>query len=74
MIRYGLHEKKHLDVCKYWREVLDTPRVKDDEAKAAEARRNVIVFLVLSPFDNEQSDLMARVEATEDLEAIPEHK
>lgn len=74
MIRYALHEKKHLDVCKYWREVLDTPRVQAEEAKATEARKNAVVFLVLSPFDNEQSDLMARVEATEDLEAIPEHK
>lgn len=74
MIRWGLHEKKHLEVCKYWREVLDTPRVKEDQAQAAEARRNIIIFLVLSPFDNEQSDLMARVEATEDLDAIPEHR
>ncbi|CAO1633815.1 unnamed protein product [Parajaminaea phylloscopi] len=74
MIQWALHEKKPLDTCKYWREILDTPRIKQDEAKAAEARRNVIVFLVLAPYDNEQSDLMARVEANEDLEAVAEHK
>lgn len=74
MVQWALHEKKHLDVCKFWREILDTPRIKQDEAKAAEARRNIVVFLVLAPYDNEQSDLMARVEATEDLDAVAEHK
>lgn len=74
MILYAVHEKKHLDACKYWREVLNTPRVKNDEAKADEAKRNIVVYLVLAPFDNEQSDLMARVEATEDLEPVQEHK
>lgn len=74
MIQWAVHEKKHLDACKFWREVLDTPRVKEEEAKAAEALRNVVVFLVLAPYDHEQSDLMARVEATEDLDSVPEHK
>ncbi len=74
MIRYALHEKKHLDACKYHREIYDTPRIKADEAKAADVLRNVIIFLVLAPFDNEQSDLMARVEALDDVDRVQEHR
>jgi 26S proteasome regulatory subunit N5 len=74
MERYALHEKKHLDVCRYARAVLATPRIQRDEARAREVLRSVVVFLVLAPYDNEQSDLMARVEETEGLERVPEHK
>ena len=74
MIRYALHEKKHLDVCKYHREIYDTPSIKENEAKAADVLRNVVVFLILAPYDNEQSDLMARVEALDELDRVLEHK
>lgn len=74
MIRYGLHERKHLDVCKYHREIYSTPSIRGDEARAADVLRNVVVFLVLSPYDNEQSDLMARVEQTDGLDKVVEHK
>ncbi|KAN0060275.1 proteasome regulatory particle subunit [Thecaphora frezii] len=74
MIKHALHANKFLDACKYYREIHDTPSVKADAAKAADVLRNVVVFLALSPYNNEQSDLMARVEATEGLDIVPEHK
>lgn len=74
MIQCATRERKHLDVCKYYRAVLDTPAVASDAARAADALRNVIMFLVLSPYDNEQSDLMARVEAGDELDAVPEYR
>jgi 26S proteasome regulatory subunit N5 len=74
MIAFSLNARKTLDVCKHYYEIYDTPVIKNDSTKAAETLRNVIVFLVLSPFDNEQSDLMARIEKLEDLDKVPEHK
>lgn len=74
MISFSLNAKKTLDVCKHYYEIYDTPMVKKDPSKAADALRNVVVFLVLSPYDNEQSDLMARIEKLEDLDKVPEHK
>lgn len=74
MIEYALREDKFLDICKYYREIYDTDMVKNDEEKRREALRNVVVFLALAKFDNEQSDLMARVEAMEELDEVPEHK
>ncbi|WFD40429.1 proteasome regulatory particle subunit [Malassezia japonica] len=74
MIRAGMHDRKHLDVCKYYREVLNTPSVRADTQKSEETLRNVILFLVLAPYDNEQSDLMSRVETMERLDTVPEHR
>ncbi|MCO5589962.1 hypothetical protein L7F22_043931 [Adiantum nelumboides] len=74
MIILSLHNRKTLDVCKHYHEIYDTKPIKEDSSKAAEALRNIVVFLVLSPYDNEQSDLMARTERLEDLDKVPEHK
>nr|QBH67401.1 putative RPN5-26S proteasome regulatory subunit [Ustilago esculenta]QBH67519.1 putative RPN5-26S proteasome regulatory subunit [Ustilago esculenta] len=74
MVEYALREDKFLDICKYYREIYDTDSVKEDEAKRKEALRNVVVFLALAKYDNEQSDIMARVEAMDDLDQVPEHK
>lgn len=52
---------RYLDVCKYNREIFDTEAVQESEAERQQALRNVVIFLILSPFDNEQSDLLARV-------------
>lgn len=74
MIAFSLNARKTLDVCKHYHEIYETAEIKEDAAKAAEALRNIVVFLVLSPYDNEQSDLMARTERMEDLDKVSEHK
>lgn len=74
MIKVGMHDRKPLDVCKYYREVLNTPCIRADETKAKNALRHVVIFLVLAPFDNEQSDLMRRVETMEPLDTVVEYK
>ncbi len=74
MISYALREDKFLDICKYNREIYNTDSIKQDEGKKKEVLRNIVVFCALAKYDNEQSDLMARVEAMEELESVPEHK
>lgn len=74
MVRLGMHDRKHLEVSKYYREVLASPSIQADDQKKEDALRNAILFLVLAPYDNEQSDLMARVESMEPLESVPEYK
>lgn len=74
MVEYALREDKFLDICKYYREILDTEEVKADEERKKEVLRNVVVFCALAKYDNEQSDLMARVEAMDELELVPEHR
>ncbi|PWZ01445.1 hypothetical protein BCV70DRAFT_236129 [Testicularia cyperi] len=74
MIRYSLQSHKFLDICKYHREIYDTESVKSSPAKARETLQSIVVFLALAPYDNEQSDLMARVETMPELDHVPEHK
>lgn len=76
MIRYALKQAKYLDVCKYHREIYSTPIIKSDPVKSKEVLRNVVVFCVLAPYDNEQNDLMHRIESEGHVEkdANEEHK
>ncbi|CAG8460814.1 6419_t:CDS:10 [Diversispora eburnea] len=53
--------KQYLNVCKYYLQVYDTPSIKEDEQKWREVLENIIYFIVLSPYDNEQHDLLHRI-------------
>ena len=61
MIRWALHFDRYLDVCKHLRSVLECPSVASDDARRRAAIRNALLFVILAPHDNEQSDLLARV-------------
>ncbi|KAI8816241.1 uncharacterized protein EV422DRAFT_299764 [Fimicolochytrium jonesii] len=61
MIHHALHESAYLDACKYYRQIYDTPSIQSDDAKKTETLRNIIFFVILAPYDNEQSDLIHRV-------------
>ncbi|CAJ0758703.1 4595_t:CDS:2 [Entrophospora sp. SA101] len=56
----ALHEDQHLNVCKYYRHVYDTPSTKEDESKWKGFRKRNL-FIILSPYDNEQNDLLNRI-------------
>ncbi|KAF2839182.1 PCI-domain-containing protein [Patellaria atrata CBS 101060] len=55
------HEDKYLDVCKHYRQVLDTEAVENNEAQLRATLQRVIYFVLLAPHDNEQSDLLHRI-------------
>lgn len=74
MVKYALNQKSYIDVCKYYRQIYDTKSVKDDPVKLSETLRNVVSFVILAPYDNEQSDLIARVSEDTNLSKIPLYK
>ncbi|KAJ3126450.1 26S proteasome non-ATPase regulatory subunit 12 [Nowakowskiella sp. JEL0407] len=74
LIQHALHEEAYLSVCKYYRSVYDTPKVKEDEAQWMPVLQNVILFIVLSPYDNEQSDLIHRIFEDTNLSKLPLYK
>ncbi|CAK7201553.1 proteasome regulatory particle subunit [Sporothrix eucalyptigena] len=55
------HEDKYLDVCKHFRQVLDTAAVEQDPAKLHPVLQRIIYFVILAPYDNEQHDLLERI-------------
>ncbi|KAF4460252.1 26S proteasome regulatory subunit N5 [Fusarium albosuccineum] len=55
------HEDKYLDVCKHYRQVLDTEAVEEDPAKLRPVLQRIMYFVILAPYDNEQHDLLHRI-------------
>jgi len=74
MIELGQHEGDYLDICKNFRQVLDTSTIQEDATKKLQTMKNVILYVVLAKYDNEQSDLIHRVETDKLLEEIPKYK
>eukprot|EP00053_Salpingoeca_punica_P007500 m.68393 g.68393 ORF g.68393 m.68393 type:complete len:439 (+) comp14178_c0_seq1:76-1392(+) len=74
MIVLALHEKSYLDLSNYYQAIFDTPSVQTDEAAWKSALRNVVVYAVLAPYDNQQSDLMARIALEPKLKELPSEK
>jgi len=65
MIVYNLHEKKFLDVAKNYLAIFNTKITQDDEQKWKAALSAHAVYLALSMFDNEQSDMLHKIDTTE---------
>lgn len=66
------HDYKYLDVCKNYREVLDTEAVEKNPEQLRASLARVVYYIVLSPYDNEQSDLLHRIQQDSRLPQVPE--
>ncbi|ORY76609.1 PCI domain-domain-containing protein [Protomyces lactucae-debilis] len=73
MIRIGLHNDEYLDITRYYHHVLTTPSVAEDASKWQDILANVVYFIILSPYDNEQSDFLHRIAADKRLLELPMH-
>ncbi|KAF2211065.1 hypothetical protein CERZMDRAFT_106580 [Cercospora zeae-maydis SCOH1-5] len=60
-ITLAKHDDKYLEACKHYRSVLDTEAVEDDPDRLRAALQRVVYFILLAPYDNEQSDLLHRI-------------
>lgn len=74
MIELDQHEGLYLSTCKHYRAVLATPSVQADATQRHTVMQNVVLHLVLAPYDNEQSDLTHRVLEDKLLDEIPSYK
>ncbi|KAF7711226.1 26S proteasome non-ATPase regulatory subunit 12 [Silurus meridionalis] len=74
MIHVDQHEGSYLSICKHYRAIYDTPCILEDGSKWQQALKSVVLYVVLSPYDNEQSDLVHRISADKKLEEIPKYK
>jgi 26S proteasome regulatory subunit N5 len=61
MIRLALHQNDYLACTKHYLSVYHTSSIKESTDQARAVLQNVLIFCVLAPYDNEQSDLLARV-------------
>ncbi|KAI5454930.1 proteasome regulatory particle subunit [Naganishia albida] len=73
MIKLALQEDNYLDACKAWQEVWDTEEVKNNEQQNLQAMEHIIMFIVLAPYDNEQSDMIQKLYANAALKKCVQH-
>lgn len=74
MIEVDEHEGSYLAICKHYRAVYDTTEIKENQEKAKEALKYVSLYLVLSPYDNDQSDMIHHVREDKLLNEIPKYQ
>jgi len=74
MIELGEHDGLYLDICRHYRAIQVTPEINTDETKCNAALQNAILYLILAPYDNQQSDLTHRILEDETLQKIPKYK
>ncbi|SLM34704.1 proteasome regulatory particle subunit [Lasallia pustulata] len=70
-ITLAKHDDKYLDACKHYRQVLDTESVEENHEQLHAVLQRVIYYIILSPHDNEQSDLVHRIHSDSRNSLIP---
>jgi len=71
MVEYHSHEVDCWEVCQCFFKIYDTKTIKQDDASWKTALASCITFLVLSKFDNHQSDMMHRLIQLKDVKLLP---
>uniref|UniRef100_A0A8C1XIH8 26S proteasome non-ATPase regulatory subunit 12 n=2 Tax=Cyprinus carpio TaxID=7962 RepID=A0A8C1XIH8_CYPCA len=74
MIQVDLHEGSYLSICKHYRAIYDTPCILEDDSKWQQALKSVVLYVILAPYENEQSDLVHRISIDKKLEEIPKYR
>jgi len=74
MIRYYSHENNFLEICRAYQAIYDTPTIKADRTKWEHYLQMIVIFVVLSPYDSEQYDLINRVYQDKNLNQLPKYR
>lgn len=74
MIEIDQHSSKYLDICRHYQAVFQTKFIKDDPIKRQQTLKNVVLYAILAPYDNEQSDLIHRISLEKGLEELTDYK
>ena len=60
--------------CIIFRAIYDTPSIQENAQEKLQTLKNVALFIVLSPYDNEQSNLIHIILKEKSLNEIPKYK
>ncbi|KAH8703755.1 putative proteasome regulatory particle subunit [Talaromyces proteolyticus] len=70
-ITLAKHDHNYLDTCKHYRDVLDTESVEENPEQLRAVLARIVYYVVLAPYDNEQSDLLHRIQQDSRLTQVP---
>ncbi|KAJ2658897.1 26S proteasome non-ATPase regulatory subunit 12 [Coemansia sp. RSA 1200] len=70
MIQYDVHEENYLEVCRHYKQVYETKGIKESADKWVPVLHSMVLYLALSPHDNEQADMLHRIKLDHNLEKL----
>ncbi|WVR06317.1 hypothetical protein IAU60_003347 [Kwoniella sp. DSM 27419] len=73
MVQLALQDDAYLEACSAYQEVWDTEEVKNDQAKELNVLENIMIYVVLAPYNNEQSDMLHKLYENPALQKAPQH-
>ena len=74
MVELDQHEGTYLNICRHYRAIYETPCIKEDDAKKLDTLKHMALYVILSPYDNEQSDAIHHILKEKPLDKIPHYK
>lgn len=74
MIKLDQHDSNYFAVCKHYKQIYDTPQIKNNTQLMKEALKNIVIYLLLSPYDNEQQNLLHIVSDDKNLQQLPKYQ
>ncbi|WRT67748.1 uncharacterized protein IL334_004720 [Kwoniella shivajii] len=73
MVQLALQDDEYLEACSAYQEVWDTEEIKADPAKELNVLENIMIYVVLAPYNNEQSDMLHKLYGDSALQKAPQH-
>lgn len=73
IVQLALQDDNYLEVCNAYQAVWDTKEVKDDPERELNVIENIIMYVVLAAYSNEQNDMLHKLYAMPELEKAPLH-
>jgi len=74
MVQYYNHENDYLNICRSYRYIYETKLVQNDKSQWSEYLKLIVLYIVLSPYGNEQSDLINRIAEDKHLIELLQYK
>lgn len=71
LAEYHRHEKDAFALAKDYHAIYSTSHILKEDAKWKQALESTVLFLALSPYSNEQQDMLNRVSEDSNLEKLP---
>lgn len=74
MIEYHTYENDALELSKHWLSIYNTNIIQNDESKWKNALKHAILFNLLAPYSNHQSDMLHRLALEKKLDELNDFK
>lgn len=74
MIDFYHNDSQYLDIYRCYYQIYTTPSVQENSARWQEYLKLCVLYIILSPYTNEQNDLIHRLAEDKNLKQLPQFK